>query len=506
MKRPIVHGPIIKLATTLRLGRQLSLAALLVLLGGCAFSDLKPLSQLLEPTDASQTLADSDLALSPAAWPALDWWSSFNDPQLDNLVRQALADSPSLRSAAARVQQASALEAIEGASMLPNADLNMSTSRERFSANGTTAAPAKGTWQNIYQATFNVSYELDFWGKNRSAVEAAVGRRRALEVDEHAAALMLSSSIVQAYIGLHNNYQQLDVAQALLNQQQQIEKLTQQRFVAELGTQIDIKQAQAALPASRANIAALKESIELAQNKLASLLGKGPDRGRSIARPQMQASESLVLPTHLPAELIGHRPDVVAQRWRVEASGHEIDVAKARFYPDVNLTSFIGLQSLTFNTFNDHSSRILGFSPVISLPIFEGGRLRGNLDAQDAAYDLAVESYNQTVIDALRDIADQLASLRWLKARLTEQTEAVATAQDAANLVEQRYAAGLATYLQVLATENASLTEQRRLVDLQSRGLSLQANLSRALGGGYRPEIAPHTERPPSLANNDRND
>lgn len=385
--------------------------------------------------------------------------------------------------------------------MLPNADLSMSASRERFSANGTTPAPAKGTWQNIYQATFNVNYELDFWGKNRSAVEAAVGRRHAVEVDEHAAVLVLSSSIVQTYIALHNNYRQLDVAQALLNQQQQIDKLTQQRFAAELGTQIDIKQAQAALPASRANIAALKESIELAQNKLASLLGKGPDRGRGIARPQMQASDSPVLPTHLPAELIGHRPDVVAQRWRVEASGHEIDVAKARFYPDVNLTSFIGLQSLTFNTFNDHSSRILGISPAISLPIFEGGRLRANLDAQDAAYDLAVESYNQTVIDALRDIADQLASLRWIKERLAEQTEAVVTAQSAADLVGQRYSAGLATYLQVLATQNASLTEQRRLVDLQSRGLSLQADLSRALGGGYYPEIAAPLNATPSLAN-----
>jgi NodT family efflux transporter outer membrane factor (OMF) lipoprotein len=184
----------------------------------------------------------------------------------------------------------------------------------------------------------------------------------------------------------------------------------------------------------------------------------------------------------------------------VEASGHEIDVAKARFYPNVNLTSFIGMQSLAFDTFNDRSSRILGFSPAISLPIFEGGRLRGNLDAQDAAYDMAVENYNQTVVDALRDIADQLASLRWLKERLSEQNEAVATAQAASDLVNKRYGAGLATYLQVLATQNATLAEQRRLVDLQSRGLSLQANLSRALGGGYRPEIATPTNVPPTLA------
>jgi NodT family efflux transporter outer membrane factor (OMF) lipoprotein len=301
---------------------------------------------------------------------------------------------------------------------------------------------------------------------------------------------------VQTYIALQDTYEQLDVAQALLDQQVKIEKLTQQRFTAELGTQIDIKQSQASLPASRANIAGLKEVIELNQNKLASLLGKGPDRGRSITRPHMQANNTIALPSHIPAELIGHRPDVVAQRWRVEASGHEIDVAKARFYPNVNLTSFIGLQSLAFDTFNDHSSRILGFSPAISLPIFEGGRLRGNLDAQDAAYDLAVENYNQTVIDALRDIADQLSSLRWLKERLAQQLEAVNTAQAASDLVNLRYGAGLATYLQVLATENATLTQKSQLVTLQSRAFSLQANLSRALGGGYRPEFS---ATPPAL-------
>jgi NodT family efflux transporter outer membrane factor (OMF) lipoprotein len=195
------------------------------------------------------------------------------------------------------------------------------------------------------------------------------------------------------------------------------------------------------------------------------------------------------MPSNIPAELVGHRPDVVAQRWRVEASGHEIEVAKARFYPNVNLTAFVGLQSLAFSTFNDHSSRILGVSPAISLPIFEGGRLRGNLSAQNAAYDLAVENYNQTVVDALRDIADQLSSLRWLKERMAQQVDAVNTAQAASDLVNLRYGAGLATYLQVLATENATLAQKRQLVTLESRALSLQANLSRALGGGYRPEL-----------------
>ncbi|WP_332846539.1 efflux transporter outer membrane subunit [Pseudomonas lactucae] len=462
---------------------------LVLILSGCSFSDLKPESEPMKISGISAALSSVQMKISPAAWPTQDWWQRYQDPQLDSLVKEAIADSPTLRSAAARVHQASALEAIEGAQLLPNITTDTSVTRERFSSNGTTPAPVKGTWQNVHQSTFNVGYELDFWGKNRSAVEAAIGRRRALELDEQAAALILSSSIVQAYISLQNTYDQIDLAQTLLNQQEQIEELTRKRFAAELGTEIDIKQSQASLPTSRANIAALKEQIDLDRNKLASLLGKGPDRGRNISRPHMLLSDEVMIPTLIPAELIGHRPDVVAQRWRVEASGHEINVAKARFYPNVNLTAFIGMQSLAFDTFDDHSSRILGATPAFSLPIFEGGQLRGNLDAQDAAYDLAVEQYNRTVVDALRDIADQLSSLRWLKERLAQQSEAVATAQAAADLVNRRYAAGLATYLQVLSTQNSTLEQRRQQVDLQSRAFSLQANLSRALGGGYLPEL-----------------
>ena len=284
------------------LALQVSALALAALLTGCSYSDLKPRSHLQPPGDASETLAHSAITLSPAAWPTETWWTSFDDKQLDGLVEEALAQSPTLRSAAARVRQAGALEAIEGASLLPSMDMAASTTRERFSANGTTPAPVKGTWQNVNQMTLNVGYELDFWGKNRAAVEAAVGRRHALELDSRAAALMLSASVVQTYIALQDTYEQLDVAQALLDQQVHIEKLTQQRFTAELGTQIDIKQSQASLPASRANIAALQEMIELNQNKLASLLGQGPDRGRSITRPHLRTSNDVVLPSNIPPE------------------------------------------------------------------------------------------------------------------------------------------------------------------------------------------------------------
>ncbi|MDF0490353.1 efflux transporter outer membrane subunit [Sphingomonas sp. H39-1-10] len=457
-------------------------------LSACSTGGLRPQSTALQPARlrAEQTLGN--VALSPAAWPRSDWWSSFGDPQLDRIVAEALADSPTLRTAEARVRTAQAMEAAAGASLLPNVSGSMSTVEHHYSANGTTPSPVRGTWQTVYEGNLAVGYELDFWSKNRAALDAAIGRTKAAEIDGQATRLMLASAIVQAYASLQTNFEQRAIEEDYLRQQESIADLTRRRARAELGDQVDIEQAQAAIPAARAQISALSEQIELDRNRLAALLGKGPDRGRDISPPAMNRAAGFALPSRLPAELLGRRPDIVAQRWRVEAASREIDVAKARFYPNINLGAMVGLQSLGLSNFFDLSSGTAGIGPAISLPIFQGGGLRAGLAASDAAYDLAVESYNTTLIDALRDIADQLTGLNWLDRRLAEQQDAVATATRTANLVRHRYAAGLATYLQVLATQSAVLQQRRQLVALQMRGLSLQANLSRALGGGFIPD------------------
>lgn len=469
-------------------------------LAGCSFNDLNPQSSIWPSSKLAAADTLRDVEVSDAHWPEQNWWKTFGDDQLDSMILEALSGSPGIARAAARVRQAQAMVGMNEASLLPKVDGSFSDTRQRYSANGT-AGGVSGTWQTLYQTSLGVGYELDFWGKNRSALESAIGRQHAADVDSYATTLMISSAMVQTYIELQKNYEQIDLARKVLAQQESILDLTHRRFTAELDSQVDIKQAQASIPASKANISALQEAVELDQNKLAALMGKGPDRGRSIRRPAVTQLQAVSIPTRLPAELIGRRPDVVAQRWRVESATHDIDVAKASFYPNINLAASVGLQSFGFGDFKDSSSRMLGIGPAISLPIFEGGRLRANLAGQDAAYDLAVEDYNQTVVDALHDIADQLTSLRWLKERVDQQQMAVQTANDAYDLVQKRYSAGLATYIQVLIAQNAALSEQRQLVDLRARGLSLQANLNRALGGGFTPEsIAADANQPINLS------
>ena len=457
------------------------------LLAGCATGGLEPQSTMESPAGLKISKSVSGMAVSAAAWPTSNWWEAFGDSQLNALVNEALTDSPGLRAAAARIRQALSVQELAESGLDPHLDASLSSTRERFSSNGTTPHPVAGTWQTLNQGLLSGSYELDFWGKNAAAVEAAVGRARAIEVDAQAVRLMISSAVVQAYIAFDQTSKQLVIEHQLLDQQNQLLGLTQRRLAAEIDSKVELTQSEALLPATRANIAALNESIELSRNRLAALLGKGPDRGADIALPQLQLPPSTAIPGTLTADLIGRRPDVVAQRWRVEASSRDIDLAKARFYPNVSITTFLGLQSLGFPNFDQASSRILGIGPAITLPIFDGGRLRANLAAQDAAYDVAVEAYNQTLLDAVQDIADQLSSLKWLQERLVEQRQAVAVAARADDLAQKRYDGGLATYIQVLTTQNAILAQRRQLVVLESRAFALQANLSRAFGGGYTP-------------------
>jgi NodT family efflux transporter outer membrane factor (OMF) lipoprotein len=466
-------------------------AAMAALLAACASpSGLAPQASMREAGSLAAQRALQDTSASDAAWPATDWWKSFGDPQLDALIDEALASSPTLNIAAARTRKALAEADAAHSTLAPRIDANASSTRERFSEHGSAPPPIAGSTQtfNVLQAT--LSWEIDFWGKNRSAYEAAVGAARAADVDAHAARLALSTGIAQAYVGLERAYLQLAVAQATLAEREQIYALTRDRNAAGLDSRLELKQAESALPATREQIAQLNETIELQRNQIAALLGVGPDRGLAIARPTAVAHANFALPSKLPAELIGRRPDVIADRWRIEAASKDIASAKAEFYPNVNLLAFVGLQAFGGGNLLSAASRTMGIGPAVTLPIFDAGRLRANLAGTDADYDIAVERYNQTLADAMRDVVDQVVSLRSLAEQRKQQEMALATAREAYDLALLRYREGLGNYLQVLSAEQPLLVQRSLDADLRARELALSVDLVRALGGGYEPGAA----------------
>ena len=191
------------------------------------------------------------------------------------------------------------------------------------------------------------------------------------------------------------------------------------------------------------------------------------------------------LPSRLPADLLGRRPDVVASRWRVEAATHGIAAAKAQFYPDVNLLAFVGFQSIGLSQLLELGSGIAGVGPALRLPVFEGGRLRAQLATRDADYDAAVERYNGTLIEALHDIGDRLASIRSVAVQRREEQHALDAAREAYHLAVLRYREGIGSYLSVLSAESQVLVQRRLEADLRARDLDNRIDLVRALGGGF---------------------
>jgi NodT family efflux transporter outer membrane factor (OMF) lipoprotein len=299
---------------------------------------------------------------------------------------------------------------------------------------------------------------------------------------------MLSTSVALAYSELAHLYAVRDTADAALAVRTRSTELIAGRNRAELETLGNVRQMEARQAAAQTELLAIDERIALQKNALAALVGAGPDRGLAIERPTAMFRGGFGLPPVLAVDLLGRRPDIAAARLRTEATAKRVDAQKAGFYPSVNLLGFVGAHSLGLDNLTDSDSSVGSVGLAVSLPIFNTRNLQGQLRGARAEYDMAVANYNGTLIRALREVADVAASRRALDAQLDSQRASVAAATEAHRIVSDRYRGELSTYLDVLSAEDALLSSQRVLADLETRALFLDIALTRALGGGYRAE------------------
>ena len=466
------------------LPRRLLTASLVLALSACAdMGHIAPQSALADAHALDGGKA-ADAGSTPIDWPRAQWWQALQDPQLDRLMEQALADSPTLRGAQARVRQAEALAGAAEDRTRPQGDASVSINRELYSQHGSTPAPLAGNYAWRNQATVTASYDLDLWGRNREALAAALGDVQMASAESQMARLALETALVRTYIQLSYEFTLQDVIKNSLAQRARILDITQKRRQAGIGTEVDVAQIETTLPAGRRQLEQANESLALLRNQLAALSGKGPSAGAALTRPVLRLDRPLAIPQALPADLIGRRPDIAAQRWRVEAAARRIDAAKAEFYPNVNLVAFAGLQAFGFSHFLDANSQIRGASPALSLPIFAGARLRAQLGNQTAVYDGAVEQYNATVINAMADVANAVTKAQSLQKQHALTQQALATAQRARDLAEQAYKAGMSDAINMLNTQVALLAEQQQQAQNGASELDLYVSLMNALGGG----------------------
>ncbi len=459
--------------------------AVSLVMSGCAGL---PAAQLLQPMRSiNQYQSESALAAPAVAWPDERWWQRYADPQLDELMQEGLANSPDMAVAAARLRNAEAGRQVSNAALYPQVTGNGSATEQKQSYHYLTPrSMTPDGWQDYGRASIDFSWEIDFWGKNRAALAAATSELQASQAELAQARLTLATSIATDYAELAHLFATRDTLAEAVRVRTRTAELFAQRFANGLETRGSLREAEARQAAAEGDLLQADEQIGLQRNRLAALLGAGPDRGRVIARPEFKFEHHFALPAELAVNLLGRRPDIVAARLQVEANLQRVDEKKAGFYPNVNLAAFVGVQSLGLNLLSKGGSSVGSVGPAISLPIFNAGRLQGELRGARARYEEAVANYNKTVTQALQDVADSAVSQKALGARLNKSEQAVGAASEAYQVARNRYEGGLSSYLEVLSAEDTLLTSLRALTDLRSRSFSLDVALTRALGGGYQ--------------------
>ena len=416
-----------------------------------------------------------------------EWWKAFNDPQIDRLAAQTIANNPTLAAALARMRSAQSVLAVNQAEDLPQVTLDGSEQRTLFSGNYIIPPPYGGSYRWFGSLTANLSWNLDFWGKQAALIAQARNSADAAALDAQAARLALSGAVAQAYINLLLNYQNGDIADATAAEREEILRISQGRFDAGLENGSAVEQAKSLLAIARADQERYAAAREMDVHAIAALTGQGAGLYATITRPRANLEVALPLPDRLPADLLARRPDILAAKARVEAAVQGREAAHADFYPDINLAALAGFQAIGLSNLITGDSFTMGIGPAIHLPIFDAGKLKAQYARATADLDLSVADYNGTVVNAIKQTADAMTQVRSLAIQRARQQEAVTSAARAFEIAEERYRSGLATQLPVLTAEATLLQARSSLAGVAAQGAQQRITLLLTVGGGFEP-------------------
>jgi NodT family efflux transporter outer membrane factor (OMF) lipoprotein len=414
-----------------------------------------------------------------------NWWTRFKDPELNRLISVALCDSPTLQVAESRVREAQHIAELMGSNLFPSLNFDSEISRERITETGLLPPPLGGNTYTETNVALNFNYEFDFWGKNRQALASKISLANASKADYFQARLVLATAVASTYLQLQSNELQLKLSEAILQQQNELANIVVVRAQHGVESDIPVTSANADTQSLRISVSQLREQVKLSQHELAALIGKNPFTTVITARKFHYDPSLVVIPKVIPANLLARRPDLIAARMRAESAAHEINAAKARFYPNVNLLMFLSLQSFTLQKTFILPSRDNSVGLALDLPIFDAGARRANLSGKYAEYDEAISSYNNTILSGLHDVADQVSKLNSLSAQQRDQSGVLRDTLRNYQLTVARYHHGIVDYTDVLQIKTTLLRQQDQQVDLQTRHLQAMIAMIKALGGTY---------------------
>jgi len=462
-----------------------SLLAGVLLLSGCAaVPDLAPGPGFRSGSDL---LATESLKGGNADWPADQWWTAYGDPQLNQIVDEALAGSPTLAETSARLKSAQARADTAAGGTLPSLSANgqVAQTKQSYNAGFPKLFVPKG-YKEFGRASLDFGYDLDLWGRNRAALAAATSEARAAEADAAQSRLILTTSLVSAYADLARVSAELSAAEASARNRDASSELVQRQLANGVANRGEAQQAKAASASARGELVSLQEQASLARNRIAALMGAGPDRGLNLSAPKAKTGPVVGLPDQVEINLVGRRPDLTAARLRAEAASRRIDVARAGFYPNINIAAFLGVQSLGLDALTQAGSDIGQAGLALSLPIFEGGRIRAGYRAPGRTMTPQSPPTTRHWSLPLKMSPTPPSVSGPCPPNWPPPGKSLSAGEAAYRIARLRYEGGLSSYLVLLTAENAVIAQRRAVAQLEARALSLDASMVRALGGGFR--------------------
>lgn len=472
-----------------RIDLRLAALAVAFMLGGCSLAPTYR-APTLPPMPA--TYKEGDTAWK-AAVPADefsrgDWWTIYSDSELSQLESKLDADNPSLAAALARYDTARAFESQLSSGLFPQVGAMANPERARQSNN----RPLRGSNQpNEYDSNtvgIEAGFDLDLWGRIRNEVSQGHALAQASKADLASAKLSLEAKLAGDYVRLRGYDIQVGILQDTLRAYQRALELTENRHSGGVASGLDVSRAQAQLHDAQAQVMDVTAQRALTEHAIASLTGV-PAPSFSIA-PEREQLSVPVTPVGVPSTLLERRPDIASAERRVYAANANIGVARAAFFPDLSLSGGYGFQNTGMGSLLAIGNRFWALGPLATLDIFDGGLRRAKLREAHAQFDEASANYRQTVLDAFREVEDDLVLLTDLGTEATQEDQAFAAAQQTLNIATNRYREGIVNYLDVVTAQTAALSAQQSAETIRTRRLQASVDLIRALGGGWQRDAA----------------
>jgi NodT family efflux transporter outer membrane factor (OMF) lipoprotein len=470
----------------------------LIFLTGClSMSDREKKEHLAEAPSLEKSRIEginSDL-FTEGDWPDKNWWNTFESPILTAWIEEALAKNPNLKAVETHINQAKEMAIVARQPLFPTLYFNSDDNYTYLSENGFThllnpTLPLNGFEVDLSLA-FN--YEFDFWNQNRNTFRAALGELKAIEAEFHEAQLILSTSLAQAYFAILTTdlkkqlYERLvEVRTRRLSLQ---EKLLNSALVSALPPLINDEQVKEA----KQMLLSMKDEVAIQSHLINVLMGKGPDEQLTLDNLPKTPPKSIPLPENLSIELLARRPDLMVQIWKAEALSFEVSVAKAEFFPNINLMAFAGIKSLAWNSLFRANSKTFGYRPALSLPIFTAGSIRANLRAKKAEFEQAIYQYNNLLLVSAQEVADMITQVQTVYDQKQLQEGVVLDAKARLDLTVARVNSGLDSQFAYLDYEETFIEKKIREVDYTYLQYAYLIKLIKSLGGGYNVSRVPIT-------------